>query len=101
MTFLYFGWLLITSTLTTIVLSPVSETTTPRRSWRRPSSLSGFGRRTIALRVAGFSRTSFVRERRSERGTWRCDFDGLVGAAGAASPTGASAGVSDTTSAVA
>src|SRR3954471_20531818 len=38
-TFLYLGWLLITSTLTTIVFSPLSEMTTPRRSWRRPRSL--------------------------------------------------------------
>ena len=43
-TFLYFGCARIVSTLTTIVLSPLSETTTPRRSWRRPSSASGFGR---------------------------------------------------------
>ena len=38
------------STLTTIVLSIASETTTPRRSWRRPRSCSGFGWRTIGLR---------------------------------------------------
>jgi hypothetical protein len=46
----------------------------------------------IDLRFAAFSRTSFVRVRRSGRGTWRRDFVGLA--------TGASgAGVSDTSSA--
>src|SRR4029450_8380100 len=43
MTFLYRWWEVITSTLTTIVLSIALETTTPRRSWRRPRSWSGFG----------------------------------------------------------
>jgi hypothetical protein len=31
-------------------LSIASETTTPRRSWRRPRSCSGFGSRVIGLR---------------------------------------------------
>ena len=53
-TFLYFGCAFVTATLTTIVLSPLSETTTPRRSWRRPSSDSGFGvaRDRLARRAA-------------------------------------------------
>ncbi len=38
--------------MTTIVLSIALETTTPRRSWRRPRSCSGFGTRTIGLRSA-------------------------------------------------
>ena len=46
-TFLYFVCALIVSTLTTIVLSIALETTTPRRSWRRPRSPSGFGSRVI------------------------------------------------------
>src|SRR4051794_27796576 len=73
-TFLYFGCSLITSTLTTIVLSPLSETTTPRRSCRRPRSISARSPRTIGLRSAGFSRVGFDRWRRSERGTCRPDF---------------------------
>ena len=52
MTFLYRWCEVITSTLTTIVLSIALETTTPRRSWRRPRSWSGFGWRTIGLRSA-------------------------------------------------
>src|SRR5581483_11104767 len=50
MTFLYRGCERMASTLTTIVLSIASETTTPRRSWRRPRSPSSFGRRVIGLR---------------------------------------------------
>ena len=57
-TFLYFGWRLVMSTLTTIVLSPLSETTTPRRSWRRPSS-------RVRLRDA---RDRLARRRRLARG---------------------------------
>ena len=78
-TFLYFGCAFVTSTLTTIVLSPLSETTTPRRSWRRPSSDSGFARRTIGLRSAGFSRSGLECLWRSERG--RRFFAGFGGAA--------------------
>ena len=44
------------STLTTIVLSIAAETTTPRRSWRRPRSCSGFGSRVDRLALAGFAR---------------------------------------------
>src|SRR4051794_41983704 len=58
-TFLYFGCDLITSTLTTIVFSPLSETTTPRRSWRRAGSVAGFSVRVIGLRLARFSRAGF------------------------------------------
>src|SRR5882672_11355293 len=108
-TFLYFGWLLITSTLTMIVLSPLSETTTPLRSWRRPSWDAALAVRVIALRVTGFSRTDFVRVRRSERGTCLPERGFFAGgavvlvpdtssAAGAASATG-SVLVSDTSSA--
>ena len=68
-TFLYFGWRFVTSTLTTIVLSPLSETTTPRRSWRRPSSRLRLRRcATIGLRVAGVSRAGFECLWRSARG---------------------------------
>ena len=56
------------STLTTIVLSPLSETTVPWRSWRRPNSLSGFGIRVIGLRSLGFSRLTRPFVGRSERG---------------------------------
>src|SRR4029079_3722997 len=48
-TFLERGCAFTVSTLTTIVLSIASETTTPRRSWRRPRSDSGFGTRVIGL----------------------------------------------------
>src|SRR5439155_5274705 len=53
-TFLYRGCALIVSTLTTIVLSIALETTTPRRSCRRPRSDSDFAVREIALRSADF-----------------------------------------------
>ena len=44
-TFLYRGWAFTVSTRTTIVLSIALETTTPRRSWRRPRSWTGFATR--------------------------------------------------------
>ena len=69
------------TTLTTIVLSPLSETTTPRRSWRRPSSASGFGVRVIGLRVAPASRFGFECLWRSARG--RRFFAGFAGASAA------------------
>ena len=53
------------STLTTIVLSIAAETTTPRRSWRRPRSCSGFGEPRDRLALAGFSRFGF-------ECFWRC-----------------------------
>src|SRR5213078_5108797 len=68
-TFLYFRWAFTVSTLTTIVLSIASETTTPRRSWLRPRSCSGLGRRTIGRRSAGRSRLGFECLWRSERGS--------------------------------
>src|SRR6266545_886068 len=49
------------STFTTIVLSIALETTTPRRSWRRPRSDSDWGMRVIGLRSAGLSRGVFGR----------------------------------------
>ena len=58
-TFLYFGCSFVTSTLTTIVFSPLSETTMPRRSWRFAGAVSGFGVRLIFFRLTGFSRTGF------------------------------------------
>src|SRR5262245_26291464 len=67
-TFLYLGWILITSTWTTIVFSPLSETTMPRRSWRAAGVVSGFGVRVMRLRWAGFSRAGFECLWRSERG---------------------------------
>ena len=44
------------------------ETTTPRRSWRRPRSPAGFGSRTIGFRFFGCSRFGFVRAGRCARG---------------------------------
>ena len=44
--------------MTTIVLSIAADMTTPRRSWRRPRSPSGFGSRTIGFRSAGCSRAA-------------------------------------------
>src|SRR5712692_7151622 len=67
-TFLYLGWALIVSTLTTIVLSIAFETTTPRRSCVRARACSGFGSRTIGLRAAGRSRFGLRRWRRCGRG---------------------------------
>src|SRR5205085_2134993 len=61
-TFLYFGCDRIESTLTTIVLSIASETTTPRRSWRRPRSCSGFSSRELGRRSLGLGRLRFVRD---------------------------------------
>jgi len=54
-------------------LSIALETTTPRRSWRRPRSPSGFGRRVMGFRspVAAALRFFGGRVRRSDRGTWR------------------------------
>src|SRR5579884_271866 len=95
-TFLYFGCDLITSTLTTIVLSPLSETTTPRRSWRRAGAVSGFSVRVMGFRVAGFSRTGFERCRRCDRGTWRPERAFFV--SDTSSTLGASLVVSDTSS---
>src|SRR5205807_6969016 len=69
-TFLYRWCEVIMSTLTTIVLSIALETTTPRRSWRRPRSWSGFGARTIGLRVplgVGRGRVFCGRSRRGNR----------------------------------
>jgi hypothetical protein len=60
-TFLYRWCILTTSTFTTIVLSIALETTTPRRSWRRPRSWSGFGRRVIGLRPVDSARFGFGR----------------------------------------
>src|SRR5947207_1470585 len=101
-TFLYFGCALIVSTLTTIVLSIASETTTPRRSWLRPRSCSGFSSRTIGLRVAARSRVGRVFLVRSERGRRLPFFLGCdcgagtasASSAGAATASGASAGAS-------
>ena len=42
----YFGCAFITSTRTVMVLSPLSDVTTPRRSRRRPSACSPAGVRT-------------------------------------------------------
>ena len=67
-TFLYFGCARIISTLTTIDLSPLSETTTPRRSWRRPGSTraSACGRSACARWLG--SRAGFECLWRSARG---------------------------------
>src|SRR4029078_7704514 len=90
-TFLYFGWLLITSTLTTIVFSPLSEMTTPRRSWRPARAPSGFSVRVIGLRAAAFSRTVLVRVRRAERGTCLRERCFLAGGAGLVAGAGCAA----------
>src|SRR4029079_8787810 len=50
-TFLYLGCAFTVSTRTTIVLSIALETTTPRRSWRRPRSCTGFRTRVVGLRA--------------------------------------------------
>src|SRR4051794_11733429 len=104
MTFLYFGCERIDSTLTTIVLSIASETTTPRRSWRRPRSDSACCPRTIGLRAVATSRFGRVFFGRSERGTClRFGFGPDCGAGAAGSASGAAsvasaAGVSSTVS---
>src|SRR6266576_1024279 len=67
-TFLYRACAFTVSTRTTIVLSIALETTTPRRSWRRPRSWTGFATRVIGVRPSGFSRFGFERARRSLRG---------------------------------
>src|SRR5262249_35837510 len=50
MIFLYFGWAIITSTRTVIVLSPEAETTSPRRSLRWPCSVEAAGVRVYVPR---------------------------------------------------
>src|SRR5581483_3437452 len=84
-TFLYRWCELIRSTLTTMVLSIALETTTPRRSWRRPRSCSGFGSRLIGLRsvLGGTRRRVFCG--RSRRGRRLPFFFGWDCGAGAAS----------------
>src|SRR3954454_10141923 len=92
-TFLYFGCSLVTSTWTTIVFSPLSETTTPRRSWRAAGVVSGFAVRVIRLRLAGFSRAGFECLWRSDRGSRFFDRFGASGSATACcSSAGAAAG---------
>src|SRR5438067_8393520 len=93
-TFLYFGCDRTASTLTTIVLSIASETTTPRRSWRRPRSCSGFSSREIGLRVVARSRVGRVFCGRSERGSRLPFFFGSDCGAGVASASGSSAAIS-------
>src|SRR5204862_263147 len=72
------------------------ETTTPRRSWRRPRGCSGLGRRVIALRSAGRSRFGFAWRWRRERGKrFRLRFGAVSGGASTAgSASAASAGAS-------
>src|SRR5438309_7697072 len=94
-TFLYRWCEVIMSTLTTIVLSIALETTTPRRSWRRPRSPSGFGSRTIGLRFFGRSRLGFVRAGRCARGRrFRFGFAGAAGGGVGASAWAAGASAS-------
>jgi hypothetical protein len=59
---------LITSTSTTIVFSPLSDTTMPRRSWRLAGVVAGLGVRVSGLRVADFSRAGLERVGRRARG---------------------------------
>src|SRR3954453_8450606 len=100
MTFLYRWCEVITSTLTTIVLAMALETTTPRRSWRRPRSWSGFGWRTIGLRsVLGGVRRRVFGDRRRRGRRFRFFFgsgwtDGASPSASAASLGAASASAS-------
>src|SRR6478735_1226003 len=93
-TFLYFRCDLITSTLTTIVLSIASETTVPSRSWLRPRSCSGFGRRTIGFRSAAFARVGRVFCGRRVRGSRFFFGFGPDCCAGADAGAGASAAAS-------
>src|SRR6266540_5898387 len=91
------------STFTMIVLSAALETTTPRRSWRRPRSASAFGTREIGLRSAGRSRRGLGRCRRCARGTcFRFGFFSETGAgtasAGASAVSASVAGASSATS---
>src|SRR5438552_5927344 len=68
-----------------------SETTTPRRSWLRPRTCSGLGRRTIGRRSAGRSRLGFECLWRSERGI-RLRFGLRAGCAGVAAASGSGSG---------
>ena len=96
-TFLYRGCTFTTSTRTTIVLSALADTTVPWRSWRRPRSCSGFGRRVIGFRSAACRASASSSFGRSERvagasssasAQGRCRSGGLGGAS-SAGPRGA------------
>src|SRR5262249_62031834 len=68
-TFLYLVWIRTVWISTTIVLSPLSDTTTPRRSWRRPGVLSGLGVPVIGSRSFDVVRAGFECLWRSARGS--------------------------------